>query len=617
MSYKDTAQDIIGAIGGSENIAETNHCATRLRLKINDPKKIDDDKVKNISGVAGTVIAGNNYQIVIGTDVANVYSEFIKLIGDNTSSTIPKEKTKFTWKGLGRTIIDFVSGTFVPILGVLVAAGLISAVLNIGTNFFGLSPKSGTYIVLNAIYEAGFYFLPVYVGFSAAKRLGLNSYLGGMLGAFLIFKTIDSAKGLTFLNISAPMIQYNTSIIPVILGVLFMKIIDMGMQKITPKEIKFFVIPLVEMIITAPVTLLWLGPLGYQIGTIIVTVLTFMNLHLGWFSVGIMAALTPLLVMTGTNQALFPICIAAVAATGYDAFVLPGMLAANVAVGGAALGVAAYTHDMKQREIALSSGITGVVGITEPSIFGVLINNKIAFLSTIASAGVSGLLAGLLQVKEFAIVSPGIAALPAFMHAKNGQMDNNFWCALAVLIFSAVLSFTLTFYFGKRAQKKQEAAIDTNIYAPIDGKSIALSEVNDKVFSKGLVGDGIAIDPENNALYAPADAEVTMIAETKHAIGLKTIDGTEVLLHLGLDTVELKGLPFDVKVKEGDKVKKGQLLVDINLEMIKKEGKDPVILMIFTQPDKVFMNKKFGKAKHGAVLGVEQHFVKNADSKLA
>ena len=616
MSYKDSAQDILEAIGGAGNVAETNHCATRLRLRVNDPKKINDDKVKKISGVAGTVIAGNNYKIVIGTDVANVYNEFVKLTGD-TSSSAPKEKTKFTWKGLGRTIIDFVSGTFVPILGVLVAAGLISAVLNIGTNFFGLNPKSGTYIVLNAIYEAGFYFLPVYVGFSAAKRLGLNSYLGGMLGAFLIFKTIDSAKGLTFLNISAPMIQYNTSIIPVILGVLFMKLIDMGMQKITPKEIKFFIIPLVEMIVTAPVTLLWLGPLGYQIGTIIVTALTFMNQHLGWFSVGIMAAITPLLVMTGTNQALFPLCIAAVAATGYDAFVLPGMLAANVAVGGAALGVAAYTHDMRQREVALSSGITGVVGITEPSIFGVLINNKIAFLSTIVSAGIGGLLAGLLQVKEFAIVSPGIAALPAFMHAKNGQMDNNFWCALAVLIFSAALSFALTFYFGKKSQKKQEEAIDTNIYAPIDGKAIALSEVNDEVFSKGLVGDGIAIDPENQALYAPADAEVTMVAETKHAIGLKTTDGTEILLHLGLDTVELKGLPFDVKVKEGDKVKKGQLLVDINLEMIKKEGKDPVVLMILTQPDKAFMNKHFGVVKHGNVLGSEQHFEKESNPQLA
>lgn len=609
-SYKDTAQDILKAIGGSQNVVETNHCATRLRLKVSDPQKINDDEVKNISGVAGTVLAGNNYQIVIGTDVGNVYNAFVKLLDGKPTASGTQPKEKLTLKGVGRSIIDFVSGTFVPILAVLVAAGLISAVLNIGTNFFGLSPKSGTYIVLNAIYEAGFYFLPIYVGFSAAKRLGLNSFLGAMMGAFLTYNTIDSAKGLSFLGIAAPSIQYDTSIIPVLLAVLFMKLLDIGLQKVIPKEIKFFIIPLVEMIITAPVTLLWLGPLGFQIGTLIVSVLTFLNQHLGWISVGIMAAITPLLVMTGTNQALFPLCIASVAASGYDGFVLPGMLAANVAVGGAALGVAAYTHDIKKRELALSSGITGVVGITEPAIFGILINNKIAFFSTIASAGISGLLAGLMQVKEYAIVSPGIAALPAFMHANNGKMDNNFYAALAILIISVVLSFGLTFFFGKRSQAKKESMIDNKIYSPVDGTVEPLSNVNDEVFSKGLVGDGIAIVPTNRSVYSPADGEVTMVAPTKHAIGLKMVDGTELLLHLGLDTVELKGLPFQVKVKEGDSVKQGQLLVDVNLDMIKKEKKDPVILLILTQPDKTLSDKKFGEKKAKSVIGEETTFDK-------
>lgn len=591
--YKKLAQQVLNDIGGKDNIEDINHCATRLRLQLHDGSLVKDDEVKNIDGVVGTVLSKNNYQIIIGTDVANAYNALIKIAGNVSNNSTQSSKTKFTWKGLGRKTIDFISGTFVPILGVLVAAGLISAVLNVGTNFFGLSPKDGTYVVLNAIYEAGFYFLPIYVGFSAAKRLNLDSFLGAMLGAFLVFKTIDSAKGLSFLGIAAPTIQYNTSIIPVILGVLFMKLIDMGMQKITPKEIKFFIIPLVEMIIVAPVTLLWLGPLGYQIGTLIVNGLVFLNQHLGWFSVGIMAALSPLLVMTGTNQALFPLCIAAVASTGYDAFVLPGMLAANVAVGASALGVAAYTNSMKKREIALSSGITGVVGITEPSIFGVLINNKVAFLSTIFSAGMGGLLAGLLQVKEYAIVSPGIAALPAFMHANHGQMDGNFWNALIVLIFSTVLSFTLTFIFVKKAQTEALKNRDNGIYLPVAGKVVPLSKVNDQVFSKGLVGDGFAVEPTNRAVYSPIDGKVTMIAKTKHAIGLTGTDGTEVLIHLGLDTVELNGLPFDVRLKEGQEVKKGDLLVDMNIEMIKKDGKDPIVIVVLTQPDKMLNHKNF------------------------
>lgn len=602
--YKKTANEILNDIGGKSNIDEINHCATRLRLRVNDPSEINDSAVQNINGVVGTVLAGNNYQVVIGTDVANVYNAFIKLVGETDVSNSGSIKKSFSWKQVGRSIIDFISGTFVPILGVLVAAGLISAVLNIGTNFFNLSTKSGTYIVLNAIYQAGFYFLPIYVGFSAAKRLNLNSYLGAMLGAFLVFKTIDSAKGLTFLGLSAPSIQYNTSIIPIILGILFMKIVDIGMQKITPKEVKFFIIPLVEMIIVAPVTLLWLGPLGYQIGTVIVAGLTVLNQQLGWLSVGVMAAISPLLVMTGTNQAIFPLCIAAVASTGYDAFVLPGMLAANVAVGGSALGVAAYTHNMKKREIALSSGITGVVGITEPSIFGVLINNKIAFISTIFSAAIGGLLAGLLKVKEYAIVSPGIAALPAFMHANNGKMDSNFWCALIVLIFSSVLSFTLTFIFGKKQQKEQEVNKDNNLYNPVSGEVISLTKVHDKVFSKGLVGDGIAVEPKNRAVYSPVSGKVTMVAETKHAIGITTESGTEILIHLGIDTVELKGLPFDTKIKVGDDVKVGDLLVDMNLEMIKKEDKDPTVIVVLTQADKLLKDKKYGRKNSKEVIGL-------------
>lgn len=603
--YKKIAQEILQNIGGIDNVIESNHCATRLRLKVKDTNKVQDSNVKNIDGVAGTVLAGSNYQVVIGTDVGNVYNHFIKLLGSENNSELSgvKNKFSFTWKNLGRNIIDFISGTFVPMLGVLVAAGLISAVLNIGTNFFGLSTKSGTYTVLFAIYQAGFYFLPIYVGFSAAKRLGLNSFLGGMLGAFLVYQTIDSAKGLSFLGITAPTIQYNTSIIPVILGVLFMKIIDVGMQKITPKEVSFFVIPLVEMIVVAPVTILWLGPLGFQVGTLIVTVLTFLNQNLGWVSVGVMGALTPLLVMTGTNQALFPLCIAAVAANGYDAFVLPGMLAANVAVGAASLGVAAYTKDMKHREISLTSGITGVVGITEPAIFGVLVGNKIALVSAITAGGFGGLLAGLLKVKEYAIVSPGIAGLPAFMHATNGNLDSNFWSALTALAFSLIVGFSMTYVWSKKAQTSSKINFDNQIHAPVSGKVIPLSDVKDDVFSKELVGDGLAIQPENRAVYSPVSGSITMIAKTKHAIGITSDDGTEILIHLGLDTVELKGLPFDVKVNEGDQVKSGDLLVEMNLDMIKQEGKDTTIIVVLTQPNKQINQKKYGEYLMGNTIG--------------
>ena len=596
LSYKSLAKQIYDNVGGSKNIENINHCATRLRIRVHNVQNINDIAIKNIEQVAGTVNHGKEYQVVIGTDVANVYNEIIKINGtiDKTDhqsheKTDNIKNTNFSWSNLGHTIIDFISGTFVPILGVLVAAGLISAVLNIGTSFFGLSTKSGTYTVLFAIYQAGYFFLPLYLGYSAARKLNLNPMMGGFLGAVLVYKTIDSAKGLSFFGLPIPQIQYNTSVIPVLLGIIFMKLVDLVLERVVPKSIKFFVNPLVTMLIVVPITLLWLGPLGFQIGSIIANILKFINLKFGWFSVGIIAAITPFLVMTGTNQALFPICIAAVSTTGYDAFILPGMLAANVAVGASALAVAVYSNDSKEKQLGLSSGLTGLMGITEPALFGILIKNKIAFLSTMAASGLVGILAGFLGLKQYAIVSPGIAALPTFIHANNGQMDMNLWIAILVLCLSALLSFGLTLFFGKKDQRKAT----NNIYLPVKGKIIPLSNVKDDMFSKGMLGDGFAVIPESEEIYSPVTGEVTMIAKSKHALGLKTKDGTEILLHLGIDTVDLNGEPFKVKVKKGQQVKHGDILVDMNLNMIKAKGKDPIVIVVLTQKNKKVKNKNF------------------------
>lgn len=605
--YEVIAADILKNIGGKENVTNINHCATRLRLQVADDNKINDEAISKLSGVAGTVMHGNQYQIVIGTDVANVYNEFIKLSGDvQTDSTATTHKKDVSLKSVGQTIVDFISGTFVPILGVLVAAGLVSAVLNIGVSFFGLSTKSGTYTVLYAIYQAGYYFLPVYLGYSAAKKLNISAMMGAFLGATLLYKTIDSAKGLDFLGLMIPQIQYNTSVIPILLGVLFMKLIDTGLDRVTPKSIKFFTKPLLTMIIVVPVTLLWLGPLGYEIGTVIATGLNFVNLKLGWLSVGLIGALTPLLVMTGTNQALFPLCIAAIASVGYDAFILPGMLAANIAVGAATLAVAFYTKNEHEKQVALSAGITGVMGITEPSIFGVLIKNRIALLSTMFAAGISGALAGLVSLKQYAIVSPGIAALPTFVHSSGAGLDNNFYWSLVVVILSAGLSFGLTYVFGRKAQlqKKDELATDDmHVYQPVSGQVIPLQEVNDDVFSKGLLGDGFAVKPDNRGVYSPVTGTVTMVAETKHAIGFLSDSGIEVLIHLGIDTVELNGLPFDIKIKNGNHVVKGQLIGEMNLDMIRKEQKDTTVIVALTQPNKQLEDKRYTDTQIGDVIG--------------
>ncbi|WP_440896701.1 PTS transporter subunit EIIC [Amphibacillus sp. Q70] len=453
--YQTMIKKTMKQLGGQDNISIVNHCATRLRLTLHDPERVNVEALETIPEVMGVVTRGKEIQLIIGTEVSTVYHEFItygefveggkknEVLDD--PEQLEQQKNDYGKKNFLAVIVDFISGTFVPILPILVAAGLVSAVLNIAVTFFNLSAEGGTYTILSAINNAGFYFLPLFLGYSAARKLGINPIMGAYLGAILIHSSIDNAEGLAFLGISIPQVTYNTSVIPVILGVLFMFYVSKGIDRMTPKEIKFFMHPLLTILIVTPITLLLLGPLGTFVGKFIADGLNFVNLELGWLSVGLIGALTPLLVMTGTNQALFPLVFTSLAESGYDAFVLPGMLAANVAVGAAALAVYCRVKKKDTKALALSSGITGIMGITEPSIFGVLIRFKRPLIGAVVGGGIGGLVAGIFQLKQYAVVSPGIAALPTFIPTDGTGLNSNFWLAIMVLFISVVASFAITY----------------------------------------------------------------------------------------------------------------------------------------------------------------------------
>lgn len=584
MDYKSLAKQILTASGDTKNIAVVNHCATRLRLTLNDESKFNEQKVKSIKGVMGTVTRGKEVQIIIGTDVGNVYNEFIKL-GDFKKQSKTEDK-----KNVWGTVIDFISGTFVPVLPVLVAAGLVSAVLNICVTFFGLSTKTGTYLILNTINNAGFFFLPIYVGYSAARKIGINPMMGAYLAAILVHSNIDGKAGLSFLNIPITKVTYNTSVVPIILGVVFMSVVDKLVDKITPKEIKFFAKPLIVILIVTPVTLIALGPIGIVIGNYIAEALTFVNTKLGWLSVGLMGAFTPLLVSTGMNQALFPLVFAAMASNGYDAFVMPGMLAANVAVGAAALAVYVKSRNKDVKALAVSAGLTGVLGITEPSIFGVLIRFKRPFIGAMIGGGIGGLFAGIVHLKQYAVVSPGIAALPTFIPTHSKVMTNFYLAALTIVI-SIVVSFAATYMLGfddpaqsDEGTNKDKAVLEKDIvvHNPVKGEAISLKEVNDEVFSKELMGKGMAVIPKEGILYSPVNGKISLVFETKHAIGITSEEGAEILIHIGLDTVNLKGKYFKEFVKTGDTVKVGDKLMEFDVETIKKEGYDITTSVVVT-----------------------------------
>ncbi|WP_462400078.1 glucose PTS transporter subunit IIA [Lacticaseibacillus pantheris] len=613
--YDELVQFIKDNIDGFENVNSATHCATRLRLQINNPNKVKLDKLKTDKQILGAVFRENELQLVIGPDVPKVYSVFSQEMdqdkkdgGSTAGSTIEVQKKKRSLKDYGAIVVDFISGTFVPILPVLVAAGLVSAVLNIGVTFFGLSAKGGTYVILNAINNAGFYFLPAFLGMSAARKLGINSIMGLFLGTILVHSSIDGVAHLSFLGMTIPKTTYNTSTVPVIFGVLFMALVDKAIDKWIPEAIKYFVKPLVVILITVPVTLIVLGPLGYEVGTVIAAGLSFMYQHLGWFSVGLIGAFTPLLVMTGTNQALFPLVFAMLAQFGYDSFVMPGMLAANTAVGAAALAISFIEKNEDKRALALSSGITGVMGITEPATFGVLLNYRSAFLGAMAGGGIAGIFAGLVKLKQYAVVSPGIAALPTFIPTNGEGFNSNFWFAVVTLVMAVVLSFAFTTLFQRRALRK--AKMDTatealKIVAPLSGKLIKLEDVPDQVFSQKMMGDGVAIEPSSDQVCAPADSLVIMTTETNHAIGLRTDNGVELLIHVGLDTVEMEGENMKTLVKDGDRVKAGTPLISFNSEAIEAAGyklTTPVIVTNMADHHRVFAQSIQSEVKCGDYL---------------
>lgn len=583
QNYDELVRYIEKWINGFGNVKSVTHCATRLRIQIIDPNKVNIAKLKAHKLILGTVFRGSELQLVIGPDVPKVYSIFNQQMANNgenkskpSDGSIEKQsKPKKNVKDYAEIAVDFISGTFVPVLPILVAAGLVSAVLNIAVTFAGLSVKSGTYVVLNAVNNAGFYFLPIFLGGSAARKLGIDSMMGMFLGAILVNSSIDGVANLSFLEMSIPKTTYNTTTIPVILGVLFMSLIDKNVDKYIPKEVKFFLKPLIVILITVPVTLILLGPIGSELGNWIAAALSFMYEHLGWISVGIMGAGTPLLVMTGTNQALFPLVFAMMAKFNYDSFVMPGMLAANTAIGAAALAIFFQEKNADKKALALSSGITGVMGITEPSIFGVLINYRSAFLGAMAGGGIAGIFAGLVQLKQYAVVSPGIAAIPTFIPTDGSGLNNNFWFSIVTIAIAVICSFMFTTFFAKRtvsSKKIAKANASMKIFAPLSGNVVNLENVDDEVFSTKMMGDGIAIEPSSDMVCAPLDALIIMTTKTNHAIGLRTDSGVELLIHVGIDTVELGGKNMETLVSEGEHVKKGTPILKFNTNAIKKAG---------------------------------------------
>ena len=608
MDYQKLAQEILEKVGGKSNVNSLTHCATRLRFVLNDNGKANAEDIKAIKGVVGVANSGGQFQVIIGSDVAKVYQPIKDIVGagENTQESTPQRPLD--------KVLAIISGIFTPILPVITAAGMIKAVLSLLVVFKVVTTEDQNYQILNFIGDAGFYFLPVFLGATAAKQFKTNQYLGMLMGAILLHPTFttmvaafkEGGDAISLFSIPFTATTYSSTVIPIILSVWFMSYVEKFADKISPKAIKFFSVPLIVALVTSVVTFSLLGPAGAIIGQWLGDFFKWLESFGGWVVPTIVGIFSPFLVMTGTHYGLVSIGINNRMTLGYDTVAQPGMLASNVSQGGAALAIAFKTKDPDKRALASSAGITAVFGITEPALYGVTLQNRAALIGTMVSGGIVGFFLGIFNARNFSGGSPGLLTLGSYI---GDNTLKYFYTALIGLILAVVISFVITFILYKEDAKesvkeKETVNVTNDLAAPVSGKVIPLEQVKDETFASGMLGQGVAIEPTDNIIYSPIEGTVETIFETKHAIGLKSADGLELLIHIGMDTVNLKGDGFKQLIEVGQKVQIGTPLMEVDFAKIKAAGYEIVTPMVITNaPENLSLNVVSNEeAHHGDIL---------------
>lgn len=598
MNFKELAEKIVQAVGGVKNIDQVWNCTTRLRFNFVDGSLVDDKKVQAIAGVLGTQNRNNQYQIIIGNDVAEVYKEIEKMVGTQPSTSTSKPKQK---GNPFSAILEVVSGIFTPILPAIIGAGMMKCILTVLSITGLVAEASGIYTVFYMISDAAFYFLPFLIAVSASRKFKVNEFIGLSAAGVLLYPTLINGAGeglapMEFLGLDVPYLGYSSSVVPIILTIWLMSYVYHFADKYIPNVFRFILTPVVTLIITVPISLILLAPLGNYIGSYLSSGLDWLFSTAGPVAGFLLAGLNPLLVMTGMHFAIMPIAIQNLANTGYDNFWLPFALIANVAQAGAIFAVMLKTKNTEQKSIAASTGISAFFGISEPGMFGVTFKLKKPFYAAMFAGGVAGLIGVLLGVRTYSFSAPNILVLPTYI-APDGNTQG-LVAIIVALIIAFVLSFGLTLVakFKPLGEEEQEAGSEVKVgdtlltndvlseavFSPLRGNLSGIDKVPDKTFSDEIVGKGVAIDPIEGKLYAPFDGELTMVFRTKHAVAFKSVNGVELLIHLGIDTVERNGEGFTLLKKAGEPVKKGELVMEFDLAGMKQAGYNMITPVVVT-----------------------------------
>lgn len=586
--YRDLATQIVEEIGGKENISTVYHCQTRLRFTLVDNLKAATDDVKAIDGVTTVIINGGQYQVVIGTHVADVFEEVEKLVEISTEAPVTEEK-----KGILNSIIDFVAGTFQPIIPALSGAGVVKAVLALLVVFNIITTDSQTYYMLNLFADGVFYFLPILLAFTEAQKLKCNPILAAGVAAMLLHPNwsalVTAGDPVNFFSaIPFTLASYSSSVIPIILIIFIQSYVEKFLNKHVPKSVNLVFVPMLTFLIMGTLAFSVLGPIGAIIGDYLAGFFTFLAENASWAPALLIGSLAPIMIMFGIHNGVAPLGIMQMSQLGYDSIFGPGMLCSNMAQATAGTVVALITKDKKVREAAVPGSITAFMGITEPLLYGVNLPKRYPLIASMIGGGLGGLYAGLTHTHRFATGSSG---LPAILLYIGDNTMTFFYNIIIALIITVVSTAIITFILAKHFEKDTTFPTETNplpamtgqeIFAPLSGEILPIEKADDEVFASKLMGNGVVILPESTDVLAPFDGTIATLFPTRHAIGLISDNGAELLIHIGINTVGLAGKGFESFVKQGDHVTKGQKLVSFNKQTIEDAGFSSQTMVIIT-----------------------------------
>ncbi|KUP36568.1 PTS beta-glucoside transporter subunit EIIBCA [Bacillus halotolerans] len=590
MDYDKLSRDILQLAGGEENVQRVIHCMTRLRFNLYDNSKADRSQLEQLPGVMGTNISGEQFQIIIGNDVPKVYQAIVRHsnLSDEKSAGSSSQK-----KNVLSAVFDVISGVFTPILPAIAGAGMIKGLVALAITFGWMAEKSQVHVILSAVGDGAFYFLPLLLAMSAARKFGSNPYVAAAIAAAILHPDLtallSSGKSISFIGLPVTAATYSSTVIPILLAIWIASYVEKWIDRITHSSLKLIVVPTLTLLIVVPLTLITVGPLGAILGEYLSVGVNYLFDHAGLVAMILLAGTFSLIIMTGMHYALVPIMINNIAQNGHD-YLLPAMFLANMGQAGASFAVFLRSRNKKFKSLALTTSVTALMGITEPAMYGVNMRLKKPFAAALLGGAAGGAFYGVTGVASYIVGgNAGLPSIPVFI-------GPTFIYAIIGLVIAFVAGTAAAYLIGFEdvpSESDQQPSVTNGhqdsgeiIHSPIKGEVKALSEVNDGVFSAGIMGKGFAIEPEEGEVVSPVYGSVTTIFKTKHAIGITSDQGAEILIHIGLDTVKLEGQWFTAHVKEGDKVAPGDPLVSFDLEQIIAAGYDVITPVIITNTDR-------------------------------